>query len=394
MKAYHALEWIDHLISIELDPASRAPESFSSEATEKIKERIETEEHILMSRLKQRVFKSDEVHSQGLVKKYHDALVLMIGKNYDHLHDPRSIALGLEELHEFIGKRLEGMLKLFEREFSAFLSEENRMPLTRLAPLQTLIQKNRVLMKKKLSSGDHGTDPVDIVMEVFDDFTGKIDARLPVTIREANYIKELLADVLALEDEGSGLTTCPALNELLIYWNLNSKSCIRYFTFGVETMLNSYETTESKVEFLWLEYKKLQIIPEKQNFILNPEFPSVKTYCADWLNNEILYRERRLEGFAPIKEAEQAMKERAFKVMVYLSIDQIGLIIRGAEETQLLKARSKSAVFKAITPYISTPNTEDLKWDNVRTKSYVAEETDKAVVIDALQQVIGKVREY
>lgn len=82
MKAYYALEWIDTLISAELNPATAADDPITKTA-------IETEVQTFLSRLKQRIFKKDEVVGQETIKKYHDALALIIGKNYDYQHDPR-----------------------------------------------------------------------------------------------------------------------------------------------------------------------------------------------------------------------------------------------------------------------------------------------------------------
>lgn len=397
MKKNYEWTWLDNVITIDLNPERKETQPVTNEKATEIMKRIEQEESDMLSRLKSRIFKlHDEHDSITLVKKYHDALVLMITKNYDYLHHPATKTNPIKQLHEFIGKRLKRMLAIFEKEFSRFMDDENRMPITQLISIKEEILKREKEMKANLSTGDHGLAPVDIVMEVFNDFIEKIDNREAISIREANYITDLVKDVINIDGNFASVTGCPALNELLIYWNLNSKACIRYFTVGAEALLNSFETPEEKLEFLRFESKKLQIIPEKQNSVLNPDFPSVKDYCWKWLKNEIEYREMKLEGFIPLAQvhAERTMKETAFKVMIAASVDQVGLLLRAADDLGILKARSKSAIFKAIFPHISTPGSENPNWNRSRTSSYVPEQSDIEVCKRMLHNWANKIDEY
>lgn len=397
MKKNYDFEWLDDVITIKLNPENNNLQSVTAEQATAIRDRIEEEEAAILSRLKSRVFKlRDELEARNLVKKYHDALILMITKNYDHLLHPTTAEINIRQLHEFIGARLHRMLEIFETEFHAFVDERNLVPITRLIAQRAEMFEREMEMKTKLAAGEMGTGPVHVVMEVFLEFSEKIDARKPVTIHEAAYIRGLFQNVIDLDGEYTSITGCPALNELLIFWNLNSKTCIRYFTQGTEYLMNGYATEEEKVAFLKLELKKVQIIPEKQDFILDPDFPSVKEYCRRWLQNEIAYRETRLEGFVPLarEAAQQEMKKNAFKVIMAASVDQLSLILRAAYDSRLLSAKSLSAVFKAITPYLSTPATEHINWDNARTKSYVAEEVDKSVAIASLEKLISYIKQY
>ncbi|HSV10119.1 MAG TPA: hypothetical protein VLI68_05080, partial [Hanamia sp.] len=76
------------------------------------------------------------------------------------------------------------------------------------------------------------------------------------------------------------------------------------------------------------------------------------------------------------------------------STDQIGIFLRAFDELKVLQARSMNEVFKTIVPHLSTPYKEELSYDSVRSKSYVAEERDKKIVIETLQQVIETIKRY
>lgn len=67
------------------------------------------------------------------------------------------------------------------------------------------------------------------------------------------------------------------------------------------------------------------------------------------------------------------------RILCNLSGDQIAVILRGADESQVFKARSMNAVFKAIVPYLSTEHKENLSVD---------------AMVAALQAIIKKIQGY
>jgi len=82
------------------------------------------------------------------------------------------------------------------------------------------------------------------------------------------------------------------------------------------------------------------------------------------------------------------------KIRSILSVDQMAIILRAADELKIVTARSLSSVFRAIVPYLSTLNQENISFDSMRSKSYAAEIRDKEVVIHLLQQMITTIKEY
>lgn len=83
-----------------------------------------------------------------------------------------------------------------------------------------------------------------------------------------------------------------------------------------------------------------------------------------------------------------------FKVICKLSVDQLGIILKAADDTKLIVARSLSTVFKSIVPFLSTVHKRELSWDSMRSNSYHPEESDKETAIAALEKLIQKIREY
>jgi hypothetical protein len=83
-----------------------------------------------------------------------------------------------------------------------------------------------------------------------------------------------------------------------------------------------------------------------------------------------------------------------FKIRCALSVDQIGLILKSADDTQLIEAKSLNYVFKAIVPYLSTEHKTDISYDSMRVSTYHPEAPDKEKAIAVLEKMIARIRTY
>ncbi|WP_158993874.1 hypothetical protein [Mucilaginibacter sp. L196] len=82
------------------------------------------------------------------------------------------------------------------------------------------------------------------------------------------------------------------------------------------------------------------------------------------------------------------------KLLCKLSADQIGVILKAADDTKVLLASSLSVVFRSIVPFLSTDKIKNLSWDSMRKRTYHIEQVDKDVAIATLEKLILKIREY
>jgi hypothetical protein len=83
-----------------------------------------------------------------------------------------------------------------------------------------------------------------------------------------------------------------------------------------------------------------------------------------------------------------------FKVLCRLSVDQIAIILKAADDLKLVVARSFSQVLKSIVPFLSTERFKNFSWKSARSSTYKMETSDKAVAIETLEALISKIREY
>jgi len=100
------------------------------------------------------------------------------------------------------------------------------------------------------------------------------------------------------------------------------------------------------------------------------------------------------EQDSPIKKGTERRRSKSFKLVCALSEDQLGIIFRSADDLRIIMSRSLSNIFNQIVPYLSTLYKEELSPDGMRSHTYSIEERDKQVVIETLQKMIEKIKEY
>jgi hypothetical protein len=103
---------------------------------------------------------------------------------------------------------------------------------------------------------------------------------------------------------------------------------------------------------------------------------------------------QRYGGYLPDRVVGTAESGMLFKVLCRLSVDQVAIILKAADETRLLVSRSFSLVLRRIVPFLSTERLENFSWKSARSSTYKIEATDKETAIGALEMLIRKIREY
>lgn len=177
-----------------------------------------------------------------------------------------------------------------------------------------------------------------------------------------------------------------------IWKNLKSQTFLLLSPKKVTAMLTHYQES-------FEELKRQAII----NMSAYPEDNPLNSFCeqvmselgqlqtrlhrryARYLNNSAIHEDTH----SP-KSAER--KEPLYKVTCRLSVDQIAIILKAADDTRLLSARSFSLVLRSITPFLSTERMQDFSWKSARSSTMKMEDNDKRTAIAALEQLINKIK--
>ncbi|MFD0795468.1 hypothetical protein ACFQZX_17735 [Mucilaginibacter litoreus] len=92
------------------------------------------------------------------------------------------------------------------------------------------------------------------------------------------------------------------------------------------------------------------------------------------------------------KKLSVVQQEALPKITCTLTVDQIGIILKAADDNRLIISPSLSMVFRLIVPYLSTANKQELSWDSMRSNSYHPEKRDREAAIQALEKLIKRIK--
>ncbi len=182
------------------------------------------------------------------------------------------------------------------------------------------------------------------------------------------------------------------VDEVLVYMNYNSKSYIKmlegWLTKRIESEANPIEQLEKK-NFYHKAFLQLQRKPE---IILYNDYTGLTEVMDKWFQHETEFLQNRFDLQVKMKETKLDLGMEKIKWM--LSADQIALIIRAADASGLIAAKSLNSVFNLVVPHISSLQKENLSPPGVRVSSYNAEQTDKDAAIGVLQKMINRIKDF
>lgn len=326
-----------------------------------------------------------------LVEKYYYALVVVLD---ELLEDQASETGGY--VPEAAYGALNGLLLFIEKRFSAYLN-----PGRELGPNYiSLAKKDWAARLKALRTSFEGSPGAPLFGFVSESLLRFINAKrhchLPLSA--LLYRKELILEIELLSVSGKMARLPRALEEVLLYMNFNSMGYLEHYSFGVAQQANAFEPPEQKAAFLRKRLKKLKRLYCNTGIGLHPGKENLKAMIRGWLEGQLQrYDKKQLDRVLPFGKGSKVPVMTGPppvlpKVSCTLTVHQLGILLRAADQAQLIRAPSLSAVFKAIVPFLSTLSTQDLSPGSVRSKSYLFEEKDREDTIIVLENLIEKIR--
>lgn len=399
----YTLEWLDSLITVSLNPAKKDLSSLSDEAIRSLTAKVIEEKERLLTTLRRQLFSlTEEKQLALLVNQFHSSLITLLDELLKYYKAKNLNSTSLKELYDTLVGGIEELLSFIELRFFAYLSPNERVPATSLSQTSTELKQRVDKLKDKLLSQQANKELAGIILNTLYCFINRLKEHFPVTFQELLYQKELLKELELVELPELETSVFTTLDELLISLNFNSKPYVSYLKQRLIEKLNAYESMADKWERLLFYYKQFNQLYQKPGVMLNSKYSDLKTELSNWFAQEICYLEKTQQpGIAPIRASTQQktpatvlQKNEPQKLLCILSVDQMALLLRAADDLRLITARSLNTVFKTIVPHLSTPYQENISYDSMRSKSYTAETRDKEIVIQTLERIIKKVKEY
>jgi hypothetical protein len=395
-KAY-LLEWLDLLITVTLNPQRTNVDSITDEQAQfMLSQTIKEEDRVRLGLTNQIFSLTKEKQIELLVKQYHSALIVLLDHAVDNQKGCGGKRQPLKDVCKAVITCFNELLSFIEVRFSAYLGLEERVPVTYLAVSKKELRRRLAALKETLGQRAGDQRLAEIIFHKLASFTDNTDDH-DVTFRELLYVKELVKELKALDEPAESLSVYSVLDELLIYLNFNSKAYQNHFTQAVARKINACESFSDKLDGLLFYFKEFKQLHRKSGVVLNPQQADLKTAIGNWFTQEIFYLEKKLHlSIIPLNsnQVQPSSQKDKPKVMCILSVDQMGILLRAADELKIISARSLNSVFRSLAPHLSTPYQENISYDSMRSKSYIAETRDKQILTQTLQQLIEKIDDY
>lgn len=400
----YPLEWLDILIE-ELKSYPTGKSKINKGMSQKgidMLSFVENEIEKLKVRIREEIFAavSPKKNRKLVANYYHETTTYYINILYGVAYESNTEVVA--ELCSKIHNRLRELLGYLEIHFQDYLKNNRKVPKYEIfsakQKLRQLVDKIDIRSNKLKCT--HTRNVIGIVQEAVEKFINQSKYSFKVTHQCIQYRLELLNKILYLDvwEPDEKMERFP-LDSLLIYMNFNSKTYISYLTSCLSESLEKTDET-NKIELLLGYYKEFRQLHIDPNYAFNPKYHCIMDMLDKWIDEELNYF-RKVITLSPVmvgKPDQNSVQEKPSaqknKVVCTLSGDQIALLLRAADEVRMLSARSLTAVFRSIVPYIATRQKEELSYESIRIKSYNAEQTDKEITIHTLRRMIDKIQNY
>ncbi len=397
MRGGYILEWLDTLVTVTFNPAKTRVAEIVPENIVKLHEQITIEKEKIQVAIKSIVFNiDDEAKIRCSIKKYHSSLIMLLDQALENKTQISKPAFLKPVLGSIISS-IDELLSLIESRFITYLSIDERVPATYLAIAKKELSRKLAAITEKLHNIQSFQPAFSILKQEVEELLNYQPDTHAYTFQEILYLKDLCMELGRLMPIDEAVVYS-SLDELLVSMNFNSKPYIYNLTQRVAAHVNSSEQTAGKMERLLFHLKVFKQFHRKPNVIFNAKDADLYKQVCNWFTQELFYLEKQIHySIIPLKESAPKEVEKSKekqKILSILSVDQMALVLRAADDMKIIMARSLNSVFKNIVPHLSTPYQEDISYDSMRSKSYSAEQRDKEIVIQTLQQMISKIKEY
>lgn len=395
----YPLEWLDMIITVTLNPASTRVETITETQADFLCAQLDSEASHLKSLLKNKVFSLTKKNKiRLLIRHYHHTLIVLLDHAIENDRHPTFQSTLLRPIQQKSIDTLDNLLSFIETRFAAYLSLDERVPATYLSIVRQELGEQMDILQKKLQPSLSEKPLLDTLWKLLEGFIHpQPDSMGAVTFREVLYHRELLQNLEQLEESDRISTRFTLLEELLITLNFNHRTFISILTQKTADRVNRQDGLKERIALLAGYHKEFKQVIAEPDRCYHAGHPSLQTTLDNWFCQETFYLEKQLHlDIVPIgdEKKETGDRQQIYKLLCSLSEDQLGILLKAADDLKIIISRSLSNVFNQIVPYLSTPYKEDLSPDSMRSHTYSIEERDKQIVIETLLKMIEKIKEY
>ncbi|MCE7070519.1 hypothetical protein LZG74_09410 [Dyadobacter sp. CY327] len=393
MAQEYALDWLDQMVH-ELDPQRIRPENLDNHQAMAIVEKAAKEEKRLIQLFKQFVFQEQKTKQiRNSVNHYLSAaesLMGVAGRNLNQIPvraDNYRVALEsvfscIRKVSAFIAFRYKNLVDP-DLSLDMINSDQGAHDLQSLEE-SYVMKRNPELAKLVIKT----------FCDIFVDHRGG-----EITIRKLdNWVS-----VSQAVTHGAGslevIEPLDRLELIMIERNFNSPLFVKYLTSKFSDGLDSFVDPESVAQNLAFWQKTFNQIPVMKDTIFNSQFDDLSFTINAWFIQEIDFQSKKSRVAIsepceqPQKPGKKYERKTSDKILCNLTVDQLSLFFKAADMSNIISARSLSAIFHTVAPYLSTPHRTDISHSSLRVKSYSVEERDKTLLVEIMTKLTEQIKD-
>lgn len=393
MKKSYLLDSLETLVYTTLNPLKNSDVRGISDQKNELRNLLIQEKIKIKSAISQQVFRlNDEAKISCAVNNYHSVLMVLLDQAFKNKAGIEDATL-LDFLDEVISG-IDDLLYFIKSRFIIYLSKEVRAPLAYAKIIHKRLSLRLDKVIRKFHQQIKHLPVFNIIQLELKTCFNYPEKNCPLKFRSIFYFKELMDELENLElSKYEEVYT--KLDQLLIRMNFNSPLYVEHLQQKIRALIRGEGVKENKEE--WFFHKRFfRQFYQRKEIVFRTNDADLKTQLDIWFTQRIYYLDKEMISSLSPKDTYLPKQKSIIpqKLQSTLSVDQMALVLRAADETRVIMARSLSSVFKNIAPHLSTPQKENISFDSMRSKSYSAEVRDKEVVIQMMRQMIDKIKEY
>lgn len=388
----YALDWLDQMVN-ELDPQRTEPENLDDYQSVAIVDKAAKEEKRLISLFKQFVFEGQKARQiRSSVNNYLSAAVSLMKTANTNLKRIPANAGNFRLAFESIFFCLQEVSTFIAHRYKKFVDRDISLNMIQIDPGTHDLHKLRNSDVMKIN-------PVlsELVIGVFSDiFLNQKGGE--VTMRKYDYWVNFSDSVRYSDVLWEMTEPFDHLELIMIERNFNSPLFVKYLTSKFSDQFDNSANPSLAIQRLAFLQKKFNQIPVMKDMIYSSHYDDLSLTINAWLIQEIDFQSKKSSA-AHVSLDEQSSKtgkkyerKTSEKVLCNLTVDQLSLFFKAADLSNVISARSLSAIFQSLAPYLSTPHRAEISHSSLRVKSYSVEDRDKLILIDIMTRLTEQIK--
>lgn len=384
METIYPFKWLDNLVMNKLSSEGISVSPLSSKDIILVGRALTANREILPFEFLQKLLSlKNERQCKRLVNRYHLQLVLLQDCIRENLQYTKKIHPEIYQLNKSANEFVEYLLSLIETRFPNYLRRDSAVSDTfrniKIAALKKQLKKIR-------GTAPFSQDPV--LTEILLPLAESIPDNKEVSYGQLNYWIEILNGLLSIDTFGP-FSHFTSIEKFLINMNFNHDGFAAHLQ---KKILNSMDDGSNPLHTE--SWKRFQHIAIRKDVRYSDTHQSLERIMQVWFTVNVLKKPGSTAPLPSIKKETCVLqKSLPRKTTIRLSVDQLGILLRAADQTKLLDAPSFSHVCETMAPVLSTPDREEISPRSLRSNAYPSENSDKLVTIRSLEKMIQWIRE-